>query len=174
MRFFSLPFHVFFIALAFAFQANASGLMGTIVSREMGLCSTNNLSFTAMKFYKIPQAETYEDRPVFLRVLFFFNNDFTVTTRVTKQALISCQTLPSGDEACAYRPLEDQWIKNEKFEMNDRTIQTALGDVNFINPENINRGFEFHFQGKKFIGGMVQVNFNQHGVNTARLCQTQE
>ena len=168
MRFFKIK--AIFFVLAFALQAKASDLLGTVVTRELGACETNNLSFTAMKFYKIPLEETYEDRPVHLRILFFFNDDYSVVTRLTKQALISCQTLPSGDEACAYRPLSDQWLPSTSFSTRNLTIKTELGQISWINPENSNRGFQIKLNEKSFNGGMVQVNFNQFGVNAAKIC----
>lgn len=161
---------IFILSLAFTLRVEASDLMDTIATREMGSCETNNLSFTAMKFYKIPLNETFEDLPVHLRILFFFNTDYSVITRLTKQALISCQTLPSGDQACAYKPIADQWLPPTPFSSKDLTIETEVGQINWINPENSNRGFQITLNGKSFSGGMVQVNFNQFGVNTAKIC----
>lgn len=168
------------IALAFAFQANASDLMDTIVSQQLGSCETNNLSFTAMKFYKIPLEEKHEGMDVFLRVLFFFNKDHSLTTRFTTQALIGCQTTSSGDEACSYKPLKDNWMKSRFYLLSSDELEVPeIGKVLFYNPQNNNRGFQLQFsptfsneklQNKTFIGGMVRVNFNQQGINTAKLC----
>ncbi len=144
----------------------------------MGSCSTNNLSFTAMKFYKIPLNETYEGREVFLRLLFFFNLDGSLTTRVTRQALLSC-----SNNLCSYHQVSDAYVRSQFVITNEHDlIIPATGLIHFTNPENSNRGFSLTFSStypiealrdSSFIGGMVNVNFNQQGTNTAKLCSQQ-
>lgn len=152
-----------------------------IESKSYGTCETKDLYFSAMKFYKISLNETYEGLPVQLRMLFFFNRDKTLVTRLTTQALIGCQTTSTGEEACSYRPLNDQWIKGlYEFTQNNQVSIDKIGTVTFFNPENQNRGFRLKFsadfsliklQNLEQVGGMVKVNFNQNGINTTRMCE---
>jgi hypothetical protein len=170
----------FILVLAFAFKANATDLMDTIESKQLGSCETNNLSFASMKFYKIPMEEKHEGMDVFLRVLFFFNQDHSLVTRFTTQALVGCQTTSSGEEACSYKPLKDNWFQSRFLLLSSDELEIPeIGKVKFYNPQNDNRGFQLQLsptfsviklQNKSFIGGMVRVNFNQQGINTAKLC----
>ena len=167
-------FKVFLLSFLIMSGAQASDLKNIIETKEYGSCETNNLSFSAMKFYKIPLGEKYEKYDLYLRVLLFFNQDETLSMRLTTQALLGCQ-----GEACSYYPVADQWTKTTYTE--NGIIQIPeLGRIILDNPENTNRGFEItfkddfihpHLSGLKFIGGMVAVNFNQHGVNTMNICK---
>lgn len=170
MRFFSL----ILIAVFIFGNAHASDLKTAIISTSQGSCETNNLMFTAMKFYKIPLNEKYENYDVFLRVILFFAADQSLSLRLTKQALLGCQTTSSGDQLCSYQPLEDQWIKT-RYEINDQITVPDLGIIQLLNPNDLNRGFSLKFQnsfpGQVFPGGMVLVNFNHEGKNTAFICK---
>ncbi|MBC7712533.1 MAG: hypothetical protein H7177_04315 [Rhizobacter sp.] len=153
--------------------AQASDLKNIIQTREYGSCASNNLSYSAMKFYKIPLNEKYENHDLYLRVLLFFNPDGTLSMRSTTQALLGC----SGD-ACSYHPVDDSWLKITYEENGVITIK-ELGTIKFKNPADTNRGFELtfdnnfpypHLQNHSFIGGMVAVNFDQNGKNTINIC----
>jgi hypothetical protein len=174
MQFFKILFLILFMS-----GAQASDLKDIITTRESGSCKTNNLSYSAMKFYKIPLFEKIESYDLYLRVLLFFNQDNTLSLRLTTQALLGCQTLPSGEVACSYSPVNDQWIKSTYTE--DGNIHVPeLGIIELRNPLDTNRGFEMtfkddferlHLRGQKFIGGMVAVNFDQNGINTINICK---
>ena len=97
--------------------------------------------------------------------------------RTTTQALLGCQA-----DFCSYHPINDTWSKiSYSLNFFDKKIHIPiLGIIDYYNPEDINRGFELeftseyklpHLAGKKFIGGMVSVNFNQDGINTMNLCR---
>lgn len=172
---------ILFFMLVSVSMSQDMDMESVIESKSYGTCETKDLFFSAMKFYKISLNETYEGLPVQLRMLFFFNRDKTLVTRLTTQALLGCQTTSTGEEACAYKPLNDQWIKGQyELSQNDQVAIEKIGTVTFLNPENQNRGFRLKFsadfpmiklQNAEQSGGMVKVNFNQHGINTAKLCE---
>ena len=176
MQFFNFVIILFVLST----PAQASELKEIILSKEYGSCETNNLYFSAMKFYKIPLNEKYENYDMYLRIILFFNLDGSTTERVTTQALLGCQTTSSGDVACSYRPLEDIWVKKE-YSINNEIIKiNNIGDITFKNPDDTNRGFNLqfnkdfgypHLRGKNFIGGMVSVNFDQNARNTINICK---
>ncbi|QDK41953.1 hypothetical protein DOM21_10940 [Bacteriovorax stolpii] len=160
--------------------AMASDLKTTIESKELGSCETQNLLYSAMRFYKIPLNEKYDNTyDVYLRVILFFNQDGSLSLRSTTQALIGCQTSTSGEELCSFKPLYDQWLKG--VYTTDKAVHVSLlGDIVFTNPANINRGFTLtfkkdflypHLEGQSFPGGMVSVNFNQDGKNVLNICK---
>lgn len=156
----------------------SSNLKDIIQTKEYGSCETNNLSFSSMKFYKIPLNEKYENYDLYLRILLFFNLDGSLSVRTTTQALLGCQA-----DFCSYHPINDTWTKSHYSILeSDKKIHVPnLGVIDYYNPSDINRGFELefnseykypHLAGQKFIGGMVSVNFNQDGVNTMNICRT--
>lgn len=172
-------FKILFLSLFVMSEAKASDLKQIIISKEYGSCETNNLYFSAMKFYKIPLNQKYENYDLYLRVLLFFNLDNTLSLRLNTQALLGCQTTTAGEEACSYLPVENTWIKTHFIQTEIISVD-ELGSIELINPTNTNRGFELtfketyhrpHLRGQKFIGGMVAVNFNQHGTNTINICK---
>ncbi len=160
--------------------AFASDLKTVIASKEMGSCETKDLMYSAMRFYKIPLNEKYDDTyDVYLRLILFFNQDGSLSLRSTTQALIACQTSNTGEELCSFKPLFDQWLKST-YTADAEINVPFLGTVIFSNPQNINRGFTLnfkddfiypHLQGRSFPGGMVSVNFNQDGKNVQNICK---
>lgn len=175
MQFFKII--LFFGALAFALQANASGLLDTVITREYGSCQTNNLRYSAMKFYKIPINERGQN--LFLRALFFFNADESFRLRLTKQELLGCQTLPSGDQACSYRPVADEWFEGHFSTHGNQIIDTNYAYIIRMN-DDLNRGFRILFKSflgleikydDAYVGGMVETNFDQFGNNTINICR---
>lgn len=160
--------------------AYASDVKEIILSKEYGSCETRDLMFSAMKFYKIPLNEKYDETyDIYLRLILFFNADGTLTLRSTTQALIGCQTSSSGEELCSFKPLMDQWLKGE-YTLLETINVPMIGSINLVNPENTNRGFNLkfkskftypHLEGKEFPGGMVSVNFNQDGKNVINICK---
>lgn len=172
-------FKFLFLIIIFSSGAYASDLKNLIQTREYGSCKTNNLYFSAMKFYKIPLNEKFESYDKFLRLLLFFNIDGTLSLRSTTQALLGCQTTSNGEVACSYHALNDSWIKTNYAE--DGLIHIAeLGVIALHNPDDTNRGFVLtfkndfaypHLRGQNFIGGMVSVNFDQNGNNTINICR---
>ena len=170
MRFFKLILiAVFVLNTAFAVDMKTA-----IISTPSGSCETNNLMFSAMKFYKIPLNERYESYDVYLRVILFFAADESLSLRLTKQALLGCQTTSSGEELCSFKPLDDQWIKGN-YSIDEKINVPNLGTIELSNPSNLNRGFFLNFNssfpGQSFPGGMVLVNFNHEGKNTAFICK---
>lgn len=160
--------------------AYASDIRDLIESREYGSCETNNLYFSAMKFYKIPLNEKHEGYDTFLRVILFFNQNGSLTERVTTQALLGCQTIPNGDVACSYHALEDIWVQYEYAIFNNVVSVKNIGTITLEDPADLNRGFSLkfhndfgypHLRGKVFAGGMVSVNFNQHAQNIINICK---
>jgi hypothetical protein len=174
MQFFKYLFFIIFLS-----TANATDIKETIVTKEMGSCASNNLSYSAMKFYKIPLNEKYEDLDLYLRIILFFNNNGALTLRLTTQALIGCQISSTGEQVCSYRPMKDSWIKSSFILDKDITI-AGLGKIEWRDITNSNRGFtltfaedfsSIHLRGREFIGGMVAVNFDQNGLNTINICK---
>ncbi len=173
-------FKIFIITLFLMSGAMASDLKSTIEAKELGSCETQNLMYTAMRFYKIPLNEKYDNTyDIYLRVILFFNQDGTLSLRSTTQALIACQTSSSGEELCSFKPLLDQWLKG-LYTADEAIHIPLLGDIAFTNPANINRGFTLtfkkdfiypHLEGQSFPGGMVSVNFNQDGKNVLNICK---
>ncbi|MBY0414593.1 MAG: hypothetical protein K2Q18_10520 [Bdellovibrionales bacterium] len=168
-------FKSFLMVIVLTSGAFASEVLDIIQTKEIGSCKTKDLSFTAMKFYKIPLVEKYEDFDVYLRVILFFNLDGSLSMRLTKQALIAC----SG-EACSFKPLSDTWIKDSYSLDGDVVSILNVGSIAFNNPENTNRGFTLKFSEtfpneslrlKSFIGGMISTNFNQDGLNVINICK---
>nr|BDT28159.1 hypothetical protein BHI3_16250 [Bacteriovorax sp. HI3] len=176
MQFFKIIFITFFLMSG----AMASDLKTTIESKELGSCETQNLMYTAMRFYKIPLNEKYDNTyDIYLRVILFFNQNGSLSLRSTTQALIGCQTSNSGEELCSFKPLYDQWLKGD-YSASEAVHVPLLGDITFTNPANINRGFTLtikkdfiypHLEGQSFPGGMVNVNFNQDGKNVLNICK---
>lgn len=159
--------------------AQAADLKDVIESREIGSCQTNNLAFSAMRFYKIPLNQKYQDYDLYLRVILFLNSDKTLSLRTTVQALLGCQTSSTGEQMCSFSPLEDQWTKST-YELKDKITIQQIGQIELRDETNINRGFVLtiaddfiypHLRGLEFVGGMITVNFNQNGINTAKLCK---
>lgn len=178
MQFFKKLFFVI-LSLAFISGASASEINTTIESRELGSCETNNLAYSAMKFYKIPLLEKFKEFDVFLRIILFFNPDGSLTLRTTTQALIACQTSTSGEVVCSFKALNDKWITSQ-YEINQTISIKELGNIEWRDQSNSNRGFVLtfaentpypHLRGAEFMGGMVSVNFNQNNVNTINICQ---
>ena len=174
-----LFFKFLFISIMLMSGAYASGITELITSKSYGACETNNLFFSAMKFYKIPLNEKYESYDKYLRLILFFNLDGTLSLRTSTQALLGCQTSNSGEVFCSYRPLTDSWLKTHFSEDGIISIK-ELGDITFQNPSDLNRGFALtfnqnapypHLNGQSFIGGMVSVNFDQNGNNTINICK---
>ena len=173
-------FRLFVFLLILSSGAQASDLKDIIQSRKHGSCETNNLYFTAMKFYKIPLNEKHETYDMYLRIILFFNLDGSITERVTTQALLGCQTTSNGEVACSYHSLEDIWVKLD-YSINGEIIKIKnIGSITLKNPQDTNRGFNLHFnedfgyphlRGQNFIGGMVSVNFDQDGRNTINICK---
>lgn len=172
---------IIFISILLISGAFASDLKTVIESKEYGSCETQNLMYSAMRFYKVPLNEKYENTyDIYLRVILFFNLDGSLSLRSTTQALIGCQTSSSGEVLCSYKPLNDQWLKSV-YNSSDESIHVPLlGDIAFHNPQDINRGFTLtfkkdfiypHLSGESFPGGMVSVNFNQDGKNVLNICK---
>lgn len=170
------------VLVALITGAHARGLGEIIESKQSGSCETRDLMFSAMKFYKIPLNEKYDNTyDVYLRVILFFNQDGSLSLRSTTQALISCQTSTTGEEMCGFKPLQDQWLKGNYFGHSpEKILVPFLGSIAFTLPDNINRGFTLtfkddfiypHLRGQSFPGGMVSVNFNQDGVNVYNICK---
>lgn len=158
--------------------AQAADLKDIIVTREMGSCQTNNLTFSAMRFYKIPLNQKYEEYDLYLRFILFYNLDGTLSLRTTVQALLGCQTTSTG-EMCSFSPIDDQWTKST-YDLKEKITINKIGIIEFRDEANTNRGFVLtftddfaysHLRGKEFIGGMITVNFDQNGINTAKLCK---
>lgn len=158
----------------------ASELNSIILSREYGSCQANNLHYSAMKFYKIPLNEKFESYDTFLRIILFFNQDGTLTERLTIQALLGCQTTSQGEVACSYHALKDTWLKSVYTNINEVITIQNIGEIIFTKPEDLNRGFTLHFKddfdyhhlsGESFSGGMVSVNFDQNARNTINICK---
>lgn len=176
MPFFKITLIAFFMmSTVFAVDtSDKADIKTAIISTASGSCETNNLMFSAMKFYKIPLNEKYENYDVYLRVILFFAADQSLSLRLTKQALLGCQTTSSGEELCSFRPLEDQWSKRS-YHISENILIPGFGDIELSDPTNLNRGFNltFHgnFPGQTFPGGMVLVNFNHEGKNTAFICK---
>lgn len=167
-------FKCFIIALLIISSASANDFKSAIMTKAQGSCETNNLMFTAMKFYKIPLNEKHENYDVFLRVILFFFEDQSLSLRLTKQALLGCQTTSNGEEACSYKPLSDQWIKTH-YDLGEKITISSFGAIELFNPSDLNRGFHLTFENifpnQIFPGGMVLVNFNHEGKNTAFICK---
>lgn len=165
--------------IIFMSGAHASDIKTLSLSKEMGSCETNNLAFSAMRFYKIPLNQKYEDYDLYLRVILFFNADGTHVLRTTVQALLGCQTSSSGEQVCSFSPLDDKWTSSN-YMVSDKILIKNIGEIELRDETNINRGFVLtfadnflypHLRGQEFIGGMISVNFNQFAVNTAKLCK---
>jgi hypothetical protein len=131
-----------------------------------------------MKFYKIPLHEKYENYDVQLRVILFFNPDGSMSLRVTTQALIACETWPTG-EMCSYKALSDSWAKTN-YELNKTITIGKLGTIEWKDESSENRGFVLTFakdyaiesvRNLSFLGGMVTVNFDQNAQNTLNICK---
>jgi len=159
--------------------AHAAGLKDTIVARELGSCETNDLTFSAMRFYKIPLNQKHEQYDLYLRIILFFNQDNSLSMRTTVQALLGCQITPSGQELCSFGPVADQWSQTS-YQLDDKVTISQIGSIYFKDETNINRGFTLtfsddfaypHLRGQVFVGGMVSTNFNQHGKNSAAICK---
>lgn len=159
--------------------AQAADLKDVITSREIGSCQTNNLVFSAMRFYKVPLNQKYEEYNLYLRVILFFNIDGTLSLRTTVQALLGCQTTSTGEQMCSFSPIEDQWSKST-YDLKEKITINKIGTIDFRDETNTNRGFVLtfaddfiysHLRGQEFIGGMISVNFNQNGINTTKLCK---
>lgn len=159
--------------------AHAAGLKEIVVTQELGSCETNNLAFSAMRFYKIPLNQKYENYDLYLRVILFFNQDNSLSMRTTVQALLGCQVTPSGQELCSFGPLADQW-NQASYQLDDRIVIPQIGTILFKDETNVNRGFTLtfsddfsypHLRGQEFVGGMVTTNFNQYGKNSAAICK---
>lgn len=158
--------------------AQAAGLKDIIVTRELGSCETRDLAFSAMRFYKIPLNQKYENYDLYLRVILFFNDDQSLSMRTTVQALLGCQITPSGQELCSFGPMDDKWNQTT-YQLNNKIIVPQIGSILFRDETNINRGFTLtfsddfaypHLRGHEFTGGMITANFNQFGKNSAVLC----
>ena len=159
--------------------AQAADLKDIIATRELGSCQTNNLAYSAMRFYKVPLNEKYEEYDLYLRVILFFNLDGSLSIRTTVQALLGCQTTSTGDQVCSFSPIHDQWTKSV-YDLKETITINHLGSIELKDESNTNRGFVITFandfiypvlRGREFIGGMISVNFNQDGINTAKICK---
>lgn len=158
--------------------AQAADMKDIIYTKELGSCETKNLAFSAMRFYKVPLNQKYQDYDLYLRIIMFFNEDRTLSLRSTVQALLGCQTSTSGEQICSFSPLSDQWVKST-YKLDQTITIEKLGSILMTDETNVNRGFTMtfskdfaypHLRKESFIGGMISVNFNQNGVNTAKLC----
>ena len=175
----SLILSIFIFLSAGQAIATTVDLKDIIKTTELGSCQTNDLAYTSMKFYKIPLNQKYEDYDLYLRIILFFGPENTLSLRSTIQALLGCQTSSSGEEICSFRPLNDQWVKLP-FDVSDKIFIPQVGTIDFRDQSNINRGFVLTFsndfsytqlRAKEFSGGMIKVNFNQDGINTAKICK---
>lgn len=160
-------------------KATSVSLKEIITTTEMGSCQTNNLTYSSMKFYKIPLNQKHEDFDLYLRLILFFDGNGNLSLRSTVQALLGCQTSSSGEEICSFSPLKDQWVKLT-YMLTHKIVIPQIGIINFRDQSNTNRGFVItfaddfpypHLRRQEFIGGMIKVNFNQDGINTAKLCK---
>lgn len=158
--------------------AHAAGLKDIVVTKELGSCETNDLAFSAMRFYKIPLNQKYENYDLYLRIILFFNQDNSLSMRSTVQALLGCQTTPSGQELCSFGQINDQWIQSS-YQLDEKISVPRIGSIHFKDETNVNRGFTLtfsddftypHLRGHEFIGGMITTNFNQHGKNSISIC----
>lgn len=176
MQFFKSLLLCFIILLP---VAHATGLKDIIVTRELGSCETRNLTFSAMKFYKIPLNQKHEQYDVYLRVILFFNDDLSLSMRTTVQALLGCQTTSNGQELCSFGQLSDSWSQSI-YQLDNKIIIPQVGSILFKDETNVNRGFGLtfaedftypHLRGLEFDGGMITTNFNQQGKNSTVICK---
>lgn len=176
-----MQFFKSFILSIFIFLsvAQAADLKDIIATKEQGSCQSKNLAFSAMRFYKVPLNEKYEEYDLYLRVILFFNLDGSLSQRTTVQALLGCQTSSTGEQICSFSPIHDQWTKSN-YGLSDKITINNIGTIEFRDETNTNRGFVLTFadnfvysqlRGKEFVGGMITVNFNQNGINTANICK---
>jgi hypothetical protein len=159
--------------------AQAADFKDIIESKELGSCQAKNLAYSAMKFYKVPLNEKYEEYDLYLRVILFFNLDGSLSLRTTVQALLGCQKSSNGEQICSFSPIHDQWTKTT-YGLNDKITINNIGSIELRDETNTNRGFVLTFadnfvysqlRSKEFVGGMITVNFNKNGINTANICK---
>lgn len=167
-----------FLMLLNSFEAQAAvSWIDQVFMKKSGSCESQNLSYEVMRFTKIPLLKVGNDsKNLFLRIILFIRPNNTQVIRLTTQELLGCQFDSVGNEICSYRPLENAWLESKWSENGDLVdLHTAgmLSHENGVYFLHLPADFFYpELRGKTVTGKMVFVNFDDHGVNTSKLCSS--
>jgi|GEM_PF-887999 len=144
---------------------------------SIGSCETNNLSFNAARFSKIPTHEVRDGLEVYLQIILFLHPDQNASIRVMKQGLIGC-----NEKVCSYKPfLDTKKIFHASWNWLDEKMNIPmLGTIEKIRDDFPWLGFKLktnndflidEARNLEVIGGKIQINFNLLDVNVVTICK---
>lgn len=171
------------LSLIYSFSNTAYSMdwESDILYSQIGSCENNNLAFNAARFTKMPLHKTRDGLELYLQLIVFIKANGSFRTRIIEQGLGSCQTTKEG-EVCSYRPYPDtkQFIEGTYLVNNDKIILPKIGTITKIRDDypwqgyNIELSSDFLYEdlsSQNFLGGKIQINFNDQDTNVSRICK---
>lgn len=148
---------------------------------QIGSCAEGNLGYNASRFTNINLQKTRDEYDVYLQLIVYLKNDGTAYLRTQEVGLVQCDSTPEGD-VCTHWPFSDtRKFLVTSWEVNGDSINILnVGQLTKIRDDFPWLGYQIKMSEKfsilearnaESIGGKVQVNFNEYGINTVWTCK---
>lgn len=169
-----------FLAIGSVVAADLPQWASPLGYEQIGSCADNNLGYNASRFTGISLDETRDDYDLYLQLIIYLKNDGSAYLRTQEVGLLECKDTPEG-KVCAHWPYNDtrEFITTTWSEVNESIVIANVGTITRVREDfpwmgyNIKLSDSFPIEkarNAESIGGKIQVNFDEHGVNTGRIC----
>lgn len=149
---------------------------------QIGSCADHDLGFNAGRFTGIKLDGTRDGYDLYLQLIVYLKNDGTAYVRTQEVGLIECNETPEG-KACAHWPYSytKKFISTTWSEVDNSIVIADVGTITRVRDDfpwlgyNIKVSDSFPIEiarSAESIGGKIQVNFDEYGVNTGTICKT--